>query len=249
MQGSLLMFFCAFSKSSLENQAQWIKHSQTYQRMFSKGFVKRNQTSKRFLYFRSSFMISIPRRCGCKDVDLSDPYLEDDPQYLVIRGSSAHGDRFRSLRIVGCGTTSKWQFTPWLINRGDRGDPNHLQVLGWSFKYEMLFPKVKSKALPCQAPPSPYSMQRCWHSAPWKRTKKQKGCVGCEHFAWVMCRIRPHSIVSCVFDVLISAFRLKDWLFKSTFKLDPSPMISGSFSNLEIMPASACEMNSYPPWN
>ena len=183
MQGSLLMFFCAFSKSSLENQAQWIKHSQTYQRMFSKGFVKRNQTSKRFLYFRSSFMISIPRRCGCKDVDLSDPYLEDDPQYLVIRGSSAHGDRFRSLRIVGCGTTSKWQFTPWLINRGDRGDPNHLQVLGWSFKYEMLFPKVKSKALPCQAPPSPYSMQRCWHSAPWKRTKKTKRLC----WVWTLC--------------------------------------------------------------
>ena len=99
-------------------------------------------------------------------------------------------------------------------------------------------PKVKSKALPCQAPPSPYSMQRCWHSAPWKHTKKTKRLCWVWTLCMVMCRIRPHSIVSCVFDVLISAFRLKDWLFKSTFKLDPSPMISGSFSNLEIMPES-----------
>ena len=122
----------------------------------------------------------------------------------------------------GCGTTSKWQFTPWFINRGDRGDPNHLQVLGWSFKYEMLFPKVKSKALPCQAPPSPYSMQRCWHSAPWKRTKKTKRLCWVWTLCMVMCRIRPHWLfVSCVFDVLISAFPSERLAIQINFQVGP----------------------------
>ena len=104
-------------------------------------------------------------------------------------------------------------------------------------------------------PPSPYSMQRCWHSAPlgdrkhfawWWTVLSHDGSMGqtlylatftlqinhsCRwiYHPWILWVSEPNSLFLVLFSSTYLSMSERFFLFESTFKLDQSPVISGFF--------------------